>query len=149
MVDDCLRKTHVQARDAAVVLVAVLLCADGVRPVAQAPVNERSRTTDAAASGMGTVAAIGQPRSMPASAHAVAPGEWPRLQLPDPIARQAARQALDMAWDRLARTDCAGLLSSFIDRSGSSLDKRLHAIGVDPQTYLTMLVFIDGSRDAP
>ena len=76
------------------------------------------------------------------------PGTWPRLQLPDPVGSNVARKALDLAWERLARIDCADVLNTFMDRAGRPLDERLRELAVDRQTYLTMVVFIDGSRDA-
>jgi hypothetical protein len=78
-----------------------------------------------------------------------AQGPWPRLHLPDPVGRHAAKDALDLGWKRLAQTNCADLLSAFTDVSGRPLEERLRVLAVDPQTYLTMVVFIDGSRDQP
>jgi hypothetical protein len=87
--------------------------------------------------------------STPERSRTVKPGHWPRLHLPDPIGRRDARNALDLAWERLAGTECAGVTSTFTDEAGRPLDERLRAVAVDLQTYLTMLVFIDGSREAP
>jgi len=84
-----------------------------------------------------------------ASPHAAAPGNWPRLQVPDPVGSHIARTALDMAWERLARTDCAEILNTFMDRSGHPLDERLRTLAVDRQTYLTLIFFVDGSREVP
>lgn len=77
------------------------------------------------------------------------PGGWPRLRIPDPVGRHAARKALDLAWERLAQADCANVASAFTDRAGHPLDDRLRALAGDLQTYLTMVVFIDGSREPP
>jgi hypothetical protein len=77
------------------------------------------------------------------------PGGWPRLRIADPVGRHAARNALDLAWERLARADCARVASAFTDHAGHSLDDRLRALAMDLQTYLTMVVFIDGSRESP
>jgi len=60
-----------------------------------------------------------------------------------------ARKALDLAWERLAKTGCADVLNAFTDRAGRPLDERLRELAVDRQTYLTMVVFIDGSREKP
>jgi hypothetical protein len=79
----------------------------------------------------------------------VSPRSWPRLQLPDPVGRHAAEKALDLAWERLAQADCANVLTGFTDSSGKPIALRLGALSVDVQTYLTMLVFIDGSRETP
>lgn len=77
------------------------------------------------------------------------PGGWPRLRIADPVGRQNARKALDLAWQRLADADCANAVSAFADRSGRPLAERLRALAVDLPTYLTMVVFIDGSRETP
>jgi len=77
------------------------------------------------------------------------PGNWPRLHLPDPVANRVARQALDLAWERLDKIDCADVLNAFRDGAGRPLDERLRELAVDRQTYLTMLVFIDGSLETP
>jgi hypothetical protein len=79
----------------------------------------------------------------------VKPGNWPRLQLADPVARQSARQALDHAWQRLGQPECRAVLNGFRDPSGRPLEHRLATLSVDVQTYLTMLVFIDGTRETP
>ena len=81
--------------------------------------------------------------------HAVPPEDWPLLHLSDPVAHWAARNALNLAWERLSQEDCQHLLTAFADESGSPLVSRLRAIAVDPQTYLTMLTFMDGSRERP
>lgn len=79
----------------------------------------------------------------------VNPGNWPRLQLPDPVARQMARAALDLAWQRLGQPGCGAVLNGFTDPSGRPLEHRLATLSVDVQTYLTMLVIIDGTRETP
>jgi hypothetical protein len=40
------------------------------------------------------------------NAHPVRAENWPRLHIPDPVGRQAASKALDLAWERLAQPDC-------------------------------------------
>ena len=77
------------------------------------------------------------------------PGKWPRLQVPDPVGGYIARTALDMAWERLAQTECAEILNTFMDPSGHPLDERLRTLAVDRQTYLTLIFFVDGSREVP
>jgi hypothetical protein len=79
----------------------------------------------------------------------VNPGNWQRLQLADPVARHVARNALDLAWQRLGQPACRAVLSGFTDSSGRPLEHKLAALSVDVQTYLTMLVFIDGTRERP
>jgi len=81
--------------------------------------------------------------------HKVRPESWPRLHVPDPVGRQVAGKALALAWERLAQPDCGALLMMFNDQAGRPLTHHLAGLSVDLQTYLTMLVFIDGSREAP
>jgi hypothetical protein len=100
-------------------------------------------------SGRGGIAGAGAPASNLRPSRAMSPGDWPRLHLPDPVGRKIARQALDLAWERLGVIHCADVLNAFMDRAGRPLDERLRALAVDRQTYLTMLVFIDGSREVP
>lgn len=71
--------------------------------------------------------------------------EW-RVQVPDPVARRASRQALDRARRLLEAPRCRSVLTQFADREGHALADRLETLGVDVQTYLTMIVFIDDSR---
>jgi hypothetical protein len=85
----------------------------------------------------------------PEPSRAISPGNWPRLHLPDPVGRYVAGQALDLAWERLAEIDCADILNAFMDRDGHPLNERLRALAVDRQRYLSLVVFIDGSREAP
>src|SRR5262245_23870722 len=85
----------------------------------------------------------------PEPSQAVSPRDWPRLHLPDPVGFQVALKALNLAWVRLAGVDCGGVLNAFVDGSGRPLNERLRELAVDRQTYLTMLVFIDGSREVP
>lgn len=89
------------------------------------------------------------PARLAASSPAATPAGWPRLHITDPVGRHAARKALNLAWEWLAHADCAGVLSTFADRAGHRLDLRLRGLDVDLQAYLTMVVFIDGSRETP
>ena len=79
----------------------------------------------------------------------VNPGNWPGVHLSDPVARLIGRKTLDLAWQRLGQPDCHAVLNGFSDPSGRPLEHRLATLSVDVQTYLTMLVFIDGTREAP
>ena len=79
----------------------------------------------------------------------VRPGNWPRLHVPDPVGRYAASKALDLAWERFAQPKCKELLMAFHDQAGRPLADRFTGLSVDLPTYLTMLVFIDGSRETP
>jgi hypothetical protein len=86
-------------------------------------------------------------RSRPSPVDTRAPGVWPRLHVPDPVAHVAARKALDAAWQLLGRSGCAAMLEGFNDEAGRPLTERLAALSVDLQTYLTMVLFIDGTRE--
>jgi hypothetical protein len=117
-------------------LIGVLIAAGGTHPHAQGP------------------AALAS--SMPAgtgptteTSRTVSAGNWPRLQLLDPVGSYMARQALDVARERLGRIDCAEILNTFMDRTGHPLDERLRTLAVDRQTYLTLIFFVDGSREVP
>jgi hypothetical protein len=74
-------------------------------------------------------------------------GGWPGVQIPDPVARRAVRQALDQGWTWLGTSRCRRVLSQFSDRNGRSLATGLDSMDVDPQTYLTWVKFIDDSRN--
>jgi hypothetical protein len=139
-------KTRPRVRHRAVMLVAAFAIVERSSPNAQGPGNGVSRplTVAAAVPENGHAAILLMQMERP-----VSPGGWPRLHLADPVGYHVAREALDLAWRRLAQPDCARVHGSFTDASGHALDERLRAMGVDLQTYLTMLVFIDGSRDMP
>src|SRR5437867_4382276 len=51
------------------------------------------------------------------------PGSWPRLHVPDPVARRAAEKALDEAWQLLAQRDCGTLPTEFSDSSFRPLEE--------------------------
>jgi hypothetical protein len=71
---------------------------------------------------------------------------WPLVHIPDPVAGRASRQALDQARRLLAEPLCRSVLTQFADREGHALADRLDRLGVDVQTYLTMIEFNDGTR---
>ena len=72
---------------------------------------------------------------------------WPLVHIPDPVSRRACRQALDQARRLLEQPGCSSVLTQFADREGHALANRLGALGVDAQIYLTMIVFIDDTRN--
>ena len=72
---------------------------------------------------------------------------WPRLQVFDLVAQVGAREALDEAWALLAQPECVTLLATFHDASNTPLAHRLAQLSLDPQTYLTTVMFVDGSRE--
>ena len=77
-----------------------------------------------------------------------APAKW-RVLLTDPVAAVMTRHGLDIAWRLLGRPACAAVLGEFHDRAGRPLVERVRALGVDVPDYLGLILFIDGTRDAP
>jgi hypothetical protein len=87
------------------------------------------------------IAESGRPVSQP-------PQIWQRVTVPNPIARLAIQKALGDAWQWRAQRECKELLTWFRDASGDPLERRLGVLSVDPQTHLTLVLFIDGSRES-
>jgi hypothetical protein len=83
----------------------------------------------------------------PTRSSAIEQNAWPGVHISDPVARRASRQALDQARRLLGEPRCRSLLTQFADREGHALADRLKTLGVDVQTYLTMIVFIDDTRN--
>jgi hypothetical protein len=71
---------------------------------------------------------------------------WPLIRIPDPVARQAAIDALETASARFADADCRKILTDFEDGNGRSLADQLSSFAVDIQSYLTTVTFMDDSR---
>jgi hypothetical protein len=135
-------------RAVAVTALLVVLGAGRIR-VQGLPFDETQRVvTGAVPSASTATAASTGPTDTPEPLRPSRPGSWPLLHVPDPVARRAAHKALDEAWSLMAQRDCTALLTGFSDSSGRPLEQYLGSLSVDPQTYLTMLVFIDGSREA-
>lgn len=132
-----------------VAVIALLLIGGGANPHAKGRKVLESLMPAGIPTDRGGHAVTGDLASTPEPSRASSPGDWPRLHLPDPVGYQIARTALDRAWERLGKIDCADVLKAFMDRAGRPLDERLRELAVDRQTYLTMLVFIDGSREVP
>ena len=59
------------------------------------------------------------------------------------------RRAVEGAAELLAHPACAAVLDDFRDGSGRPLRARLAALEVDPATYARMVLFYDGSSEAP
>lgn len=131
---------HRCSRRAAAVAALLVVCGEGGMRAQLLPRDEPQRAVSGAASAERPDTSQ-QPRPN-------RPTSWPRLHVPDPVARHAAHKALDDAWQLLAQRDCSGLLTGFSDSSGRPLEQYLGSLSVDPQTYLTLVVFIDGSREA-
>jgi hypothetical protein len=73
---------------------------------------------------------------------------WPRVYIEDAYTRAAVESALTGAAQWLDSERCRGVLSEFRDQKERSLADRLGAHGVDPRSYLTLLLFRDGAEAA-
>ena len=71
---------------------------------------------------------------------------WPRIHIPDPVARRITIAALEAASTRLADGDCSKIFTDFADGNGRSLADRLSALAVDTRAYLKIVIFIDDTR---
>ena len=71
---------------------------------------------------------------------------WHLIRIPDPVARAAAVAGLESAGVRLAETSCRMVLTDFQNQNGQTLANHLTSLGVDIQTYVRMVTFIDDSR---
>lgn len=72
-------------------------------------------------------------------------GDWPRLFIPDSIARRTLRVALEGAARLLTDEPCQALFREFRDRDGRPLSAHLARMNVEPRDYLRLIVFVDGS----
>ena len=73
---------------------------------------------------------------------------WPSVTISHPVARRKVVAALDAAAVQLDAPRCRALLTEFSDRDGRPLATTLDRLRVDVSTYVTLVTFIDGSRDA-
>jgi len=71
---------------------------------------------------------------------------WPRIHIPDPVARQITIAALEAASARFADDDCSRIFTDFADGNGRPLADRLSAVAVDSHDYLRLITFIDDTR---
>lgn len=62
---------------------------------------------------------------------------------------EPVRRAVHGAARRLAEPSCAAVLADFHDPAGRDLRQRLAELHVDPSSYTRMVLFYDGSSDAP
>jgi len=62
---------------------------------------------------------------------------------------EPVRRAVHGAARRLAEPSCAAVLGDFHDPAGRDLRQRLAELDVDPSSYARMVLFYDGSSDAP
>jgi hypothetical protein len=93
----------------------------------------------------------------PLSLGHVAPDSWPTataatrtqrrlVRIADPVAGPAIRSALDAAVARFAEAGCRRILLEFVDHDARPLQDRLTSLGLDFDTYVSMLVIYDGTR---
>jgi len=71
---------------------------------------------------------------------------WPKIQIRDPVTRDATRRALDGAVKWLSTSQCARLFSEFHDLQGQALAERLRQLQSTPVDYLRLVYFQDGER---
>ena len=98
----------------------------------------------------------GRPLTAPLTADAVTPhgaqggpaasDRWPKVQINDPVTRDATKRALDGAAVWLSATRCEGIFSEFEDATGLPLRDRLGQLESNPTGYLGLIFFHDGSR---
>jgi hypothetical protein len=69
---------------------------------------------------------------------------WTRVYIKDAFTGDAARGALRAASRRLAKPACQSVLSEFSDERGLPLTEKLRELGVSPEGYLRLIVFLDG-----
>jgi hypothetical protein len=62
---------------------------------------------------------------------------------------EPVRRAVQGAGQRLSDPACAAVLGDFRDGSGRTLDGRLAALSLAPADYARLVLFYDGSNDAP
>jgi hypothetical protein len=71
---------------------------------------------------------------------------WPKVEIRDPVTRDATRRALDGAASWLSGPRCSGLFTEFHDGEGRLLSERLRQLGATPRDYLHLVYFHDGER---
>lgn len=62
---------------------------------------------------------------------------------------EPVRRAVHGARRRLAEPSCAAVLGDFRDPAGRALAHRLDELSLDPDAYARLVLFYDGSNDAP
>ena len=75
--------------------------------------------------------------------------EWPNLHIEDPYTRDSARRALHGASLWLAAPKCQSLFFEFRDDRGLPLATKLQELDADPQRYVRMVLFQDGTSQPP
>jgi hypothetical protein len=80
--------------------------------------------------------------ALPGIVHAA--DRWPKVQIIDPVTRDATRRALDEVIRWLSGSRCARLFSEFQDVDGQALEVRLRLLQSTPADYLRLVYFHDG-----
>jgi hypothetical protein len=95
---------------------------------------------------MFSVISLGLPAA--AAAQPASPGAQgpPRLLIDDVFTRNAARRAVSGASDWLANPKCLAVFSEFRDERGRPLTEKLSELGVDPRSYLGLVLFRDAGE---
>jgi hypothetical protein len=108
---------------------------------------ERSRQSKAAAIAAAIVAIAGGAPALGGELTTTAPADGVRLRgrwFEAPV-----RRAVQGAGQRLSDPACAAVLGDFRDRDGRPLAARLGALSLAPVDYARLVLFYDGSSDAP
>ena len=96
---------------------------------------------------LSSVTVAAQPQNASASPGGTSGADlWPRIQIRDPVTRDATRRALEGAARWLSFSQCARLFSEFHDLNGQSLDEKLRQLQSTPGDYLRLVYFQDGER---
>jgi hypothetical protein len=95
---------------------------------------------------MFSVISLGLPAA--AAAQTASPRDQapPRLLIEDVFTRNAARRAVSGASEWLANPKCLAVFSEFRDERGRPLTEKLGELGVDPRTYLGLVLFRDAGE---
>jgi len=67
------------------------------------------------------------------------------VRIADPARAAAVRRALRGAFDSLAHPECQKIFADFRDASGRMLQQKLDALGESGQSYLSLVLFYEGS----
>jgi hypothetical protein len=71
---------------------------------------------------------------------------WFRVYINDPYKRRAVTDVLTGASEWLASEECQSVFSEFRDDRGLPLTQKLRELEATPQSYLGMVIFLDGAR---
>ena len=85
----------------------------------------------------------------PSAADGAFPAAPDGVRLRDRWFEAPVRRAVQRAIRALEAPSCAAVLGDFRDGSGRALASRLDGLGLDPPGYARLVLFYDGSNDAP